>query len=92
MNKKILWLVIVAFGLLGGIFFFPLPVGGSFTCLFHRWLMPWNSLPGAHPGEHMVHYYVRHFSFFWWGRLLMVTAGIYVLIKKTNSNKQKGLK
>jgi len=54
MNKKILWLVIVAFGLLGGIFFFPLPVGGSFTCLFHRWLMPWNSLPGAHPGEHMV--------------------------------------
>ncbi len=85
-RKKVLWWILVILGVLGGILFFPWPVGNSFTCLFHRFAMPAQSVGTHHPGHQLVDFYIQRFSFVWWGSLLLIVSGIYLLTKK-----QKGL-
>ncbi|WP_456443493.1 hypothetical protein [Caldithrix abyssi] len=90
-NKKLIWWTMILLGILGGILFFPLPIDGKFTCFFHRMALPSQTIAAEDHGKQLVDYYVHRFSFFWWGSLLLVSAGIYLLNKKNNLNKQKGL-
>ncbi len=84
--------VLLTVGFIGTVLFFPISLGDNFTCLFHRLIgdvhnhsdeqlenltQPVHSSEGGKSHSASLNFYIRHFSIYWWGSLLILACGIY---------------
>lgn len=85
--------VLIVFGIIGTVLFFPISLGDDFTCIFHRLIGDVHQEENAeertlisHSSRHhtlsgghnaSLNFYIRHFSVFWWGSLGLLALGVY---------------
>lgn len=106
-NKKRYWQALFIFfiliGAAGSVFFFPLKLSESHTCICHKMTCPrdtccpkgsvlsteinkdtnhqvMNKMSQQHHGE-LVNQYLIPYGFLWWGSLILLVSGIYLLQK-----------
>ena len=79
-------MLLLSFGVLGGIFFFPMNIENQYTCLYHRLFSPEHSYTHSH--YDLVSHYVAPFGLLWWGSLFLIAFSVYRLKKlaKINNN------
>ncbi len=82
-------LILIVVGILGTIAFFPFNFNENYTCLYHRLFCDMEedhqikSTNGHVHGDQEFHnatlnLYIQHFSYYWWGSLLVLAMGIYL--------------
>ena len=100
---KVFLLAPIGIGLVGAIFFFPLKLDGSHTCICDKMICEKETCCqegfsilngqnnkimqlGINNNSHMYHAellneYLFPFAFLWWGSLIMVFSGFYLMKK-----------
>jgi hypothetical protein len=90
--KLIISIIITTIGIAGFIFFFPIQTNQHYCCPAHKILKTNMPLHEHHTVTDDVNYhsafldfYLRHYSFFWWGSTLLAVGAGYILYKQLNN-------
>jgi hypothetical protein len=102
-RKHIFILSLLIIGIIGTVFFFPLPLGNHDTCFYHRLF---SQTENHHPtesnttntshiaAENMQHHdvlreYILPFGLFWWSSIGLTVLGAYFLNKQSKYHQNK---